>query len=1619
MRFSFSVGGGGLPAVLLCLLIIGPAVPTAVQAFQPSSEAAKYEVDRRGEVSSSIRLQDEKAIGAALSRSPAWTEFVARHPGWVARWDVTSRVPERLQGPPEAIPGFALVDTSNAEAAARAFLRGEALPWVPADELAWVRTVGDRGGIWVHFQQAHEGVLVWNSRVSLRLSRQGKVLLVTNRTYSEVPSPSTFRMAPSAAMEAARDGLPGTSASPGDPILTFLPIRRLDRYEQRLTWRYEFRTQDPPGAWVSFVDAGDGTLLWRYNNIRFGEVHGHVSGLVEPLTADDVLENRPFPHLGVTCFPSGAGSVETVTDAAGNFSLVTTGDVGRTAQVGLRGPYGVVYDANTGQVASFSRAVPDTSPAQLDLLFGEGEAQIAERDAYHSAMIAHDFIRTIEPGFDLLDYPMPIWVNVHGSCNAFWDGTGVNFYEAGGPCVNMARVADVIYHEYGHGITDWLSRPFSPSAAMHEGFSDYYATTIMGQPVLGIGFYGPGSSLRRVDEDRVYPQDWNGESHNDGLIIASALWDLRGALGAPRTDSLFHFARYGYADNFDDYFFDLLVYDDDNGDVYDGTPNLGTIAHIFRAHGIGDYEIHVSHVPMADTEDTTGTLPVTASFLGVFAIDPAQVRIHATVTHGNEVAAMNETMTPTGVTREYTAVFPAQPAGTVIRYYFTAADTNGTSVTWPEAGAADPFVFQVGTDSTPPVIAHESLPDQPLDIDAIRVRATVTDNLDQPLHFVNLVQKRNDGSPTTTPMTSAGGLGSLAYISSDGLALGDSVNYQIRAEDGAVLPNIATEPASGWHSFRIVRGIERDLEAGAGGFQGDSDWEWGHSTRVDAYSGQNVWATNLNGTYTDETRSVLVSAPIDLTEFTSAALVFHHFLACEEVYDGGFVEISTDGGFTWALVRPVGDYPARVMAAQGSPGYSGRTDGWVRAQFDLYRYLGQADVRIRFVFSSDDGVTGLGWYLDDISVVERQIPGPPLRLQARSGVGPVVPLRWDPPVGLAAVGSTPVTGYNVYRAADKDGLPTLLNSEPLELRQYSDTTAVTDVSYSYYVTALYGNAESPLAGPVSAMAFLATYAADLTSLTAGLDSIGVVDTTLVLRNAGTGVLEVNAYLADNEQTIDDMRISIVLPSARRSGGSRAADTVTATAALRPTDTVAPSSSLLSRDSVTPPATLRPAHPQSSPWPQLACLYKGMAKPHGKLLRSALPRGSMLQPSEWDTLATDPNDPPEASPDLAALLVQQVDDTLFLRITSHESMLPLWSSSSLVVYLNTDQNTGTGSSGAEFAILAGAFALENFGVPALLLDGDFNPTSGLLTLDLQDGWITFGLDQVELGRPWRIDASAFTIAGQGPGQFDAMPNGFGASWVEVGPVHLTIGAEAGGDLVLHFNSEFMEAGEYRAKVLLETNDLIRPVVEIPITFVVQTVTPIMLSSLTAEAGDEGVVLSWQTPIDLHYVGFEVYRRQVSPDLEEEIPITAEPLAPAVSGEYRFVDTGILPGREYEYRIAGLAPNGERAYFGPLTVTTHGAEPPPALWLAPCVPNPARRSTTVRYGIPRSDDVHLSLYSPDGRLVRTVVQGARKDAGYYVATWDGRDDRGQPVAAGVYLVRLETSRERRTEKVLLLR
>ena len=84
-----------------------------------------------------------------------------------------------------------------------------------------------------------------------------------------------------------------------------------------------------------------------------------------------------------------------------------------------------------------------------------------------------------------------------------------------------------------------------------------------------------------------------------------------------------------------------------------------------------------------------------------------------------------------------------------------------------------------------------------------------------------------------------------------------------------------------------------------------------------------------------------------------------------------------------------------------------------------------------------------------------------------------------------------------------------------------------------------------------------------------------------------------------------------------------------------------------------------------------------------------------------------------------------------------------------------------------------------------------------------------------------------------------------------------------------------------------------------------------------------------------------------------------------------------------------------------------------------PNPFNPSTTIAWEIPRTAPVTLKIHDMAGRLVRTLLSGATHEAGRQSTVWNGRDDGGRSVAAGVYLYSLETSQERLTGRMSLVK
>ncbi|MCK4353294.1 T9SS type A sorting domain-containing protein, partial [candidate division WOR-3 bacterium] len=88
-----------------------------------------------------------------------------------------------------------------------------------------------------------------------------------------------------------------------------------------------------------------------------------------------------------------------------------------------------------------------------------------------------------------------------------------------------------------------------------------------------------------------------------------------------------------------------------------------------------------------------------------------------------------------------------------------------------------------------------------------------------------------------------------------------------------------------------------------------------------------------------------------------------------------------------------------------------------------------------------------------------------------------------------------------------------------------------------------------------------------------------------------------------------------------------------------------------------------------------------------------------------------------------------------------------------------------------------------------------------------------------------------------------------------------------------------------------------------------------------------------------------------------------------------------------------------------------------YLSQNLPNPFKQTTQIQYAITNRAQVTIKVYDITGRLVKMLVNGVI-ESGYYSVTWDGKDEKGEPLASGMYFYRLEAGKNKATRKLILL-
>ncbi len=633
----------------------------------------------------------------------AWGAFRLEAGGnWRASWDDATGVPRQLFGPGLAVPG-AVARPGVAAKFARDFLerhRSLLAPGSAAGDFVLAADQLDGGIRSVGFYQYSNGMRVLGGQVGF-LFRNDRLFLISSQALPRVTAPAgDVRVRQRDVLTAARRWIQADVATRADAravegpyILPLVGAGGVIGY--RTVMRATVEATGPVGRWNVYVDAGTGQLVARQQTLMF------ATGTVEY----DVPVR--FPEGGRQAFPARSaelevGGVNIETDDDG--LLTWSGDQSADALMRVTGSLiNVVNDAGVEVQASLPIQPDSTAIWSL----GDDAQADAQLATFIHARVVKDYVRTFAPDLAYLDLQLQATDNIDDSCNAFSDGETINFYRSSDRCENTGRLADVIYHEFGHVVHQQSIIPGVGAFdfAFSEGLSDYLAATIVNDAGMGRGFFYDDLPLRDLDPadyEYRWPEDI-GEIHATGRIFGGAMWDLRKALiglygqqaGVTLADHLYY-AAVQRATDIPSTYLEVLAADDDDGDLTNGTPDECVINQTFGAHGLR--AISTEMTPLAAEPVSDNGFDLSVRVLGLSSqrcpddtVTGARIRWKQRTASGDPYEIP---MTASG--DAFVGTIPSQPENTVVDYQLEVDLADGSSKGFP-ANAADPwYEFYVG-----------------------------------------------------------------------------------------------------------------------------------------------------------------------------------------------------------------------------------------------------------------------------------------------------------------------------------------------------------------------------------------------------------------------------------------------------------------------------------------------------------------------------------------------------------------------------------------------------------------------------------------------------------------------------------------------------------------------------------------------------------------------------------------------------------------------------------------------------------------------------------------------------------------------------------------------------------
>ena len=431
------------------------------------------------------------------------------------------------------------------------------------------------------FRVLHEGILVQDSSIDFRY-KHGNLIQIVNQSFSEAKKVVAKTNAKIDLLASAKDLFEEGKIKEGP--LVYRVAQDKSGYFLKLVRQYEVVTENLENYSLE-LDVQTGKVHSLLNNHL--EYAASVNGSVHPRWYKQNFDSVPIKHLRVNT-ENGAQ----FTNSEGN--LLQGGEKAPLLK-GIKGQFVNIFNYSGPTIKEQANLKNGTWIFDLD---SQG-TQKAWDDKYTAQLMVYHHANSVVNkakqyiNSSWLESNLRANVNLRKTCNAHWDGRSINFYSGSNKCANTGLLADVIYHEWGHGLDARTGG--IKDRAFSEGFGDIIALIMTGSPQLGVGFFvESGMGVREMATPKVYPAD-RGEIHAEGLIIASTFWDILVALkekyGESKANDIvsnYAFKMIYTADKYTDVYDAVLAIDDVNGNLNDGTPHLCLLNSIFKEHGLAE-----------------------------------------------------------------------------------------------------------------------------------------------------------------------------------------------------------------------------------------------------------------------------------------------------------------------------------------------------------------------------------------------------------------------------------------------------------------------------------------------------------------------------------------------------------------------------------------------------------------------------------------------------------------------------------------------------------------------------------------------------------------------------------------------------------------------------------------------------------------------------------------------------------------------------------------------------------------------------------------------------------------------------------------------------------------------